>query len=278
MLLIIPEKYFIRWETYTKFGYGGSFTPFVVRYVFSVPESSKLPADYTIYFDTDDYQMKDRKIFCVGDKEHHSGSYHIKVDDSANFTAVKTEGREEGKKYKRYHFSALQLQALYNGHDLAEADTVVAKIKIYANTHDRQANEVREEKIIVGQRVGSWLYTAESETKRLIGSRGVEILGKISDNDKEAVEKEIAFAVQKQASFANDIYTCRRNISYLKSAIDDIHKIRTSEKNLDMYLQIIKEHNMAALELLSEEEKTCEKQVEQVPVELLERLKKFYKD
>lgn len=277
MLLTIPEKYFLRWERYTKFGYGGSYA-FVVRYVFSVPDKANTGEGYTFCFDTEDFEGNVYEPEQVGANEHYSGSYHIKVNDTAKFTAVKTEGREEGKKYKRYSFTALELQALYNGHDLEKAETVVAKIMIYANTHNRKAREVREEKIIVGQCVGCWLYTSESDTKRLIGSKGVEILGKISNSDKEAVEQEIANAASREKSLLEEANANRMDIYYVKEAIQNIKHIYTGDERVKRYLQVIEEHSLAALELLAEKKKIYGKQIDQVPGELLEGLKKFYKD
>ncbi len=51
MELLIDKKYLVRLERYTKFGYGGSYDPFAVRYVFSLPKNAGLPDGYTVYID-----------------------------------------------------------------------------------------------------------------------------------------------------------------------------------------------------------------------------------
>ena len=68
------------------------------------------------------------------------------------------------------------------------------------------------------------------------------------------------------------------DIYYVKEAIQNIKHIYTGDERVKRYLQVIEEHSLAALELLAEKKKIYGKQIDQVPGELLEGLKKFYKD
>ena len=54
MKLIIPDRYFLRWESYAKFGYGHSVDFNAVRYVFAVHDAAGLESGYTIYIHTYD--------------------------------------------------------------------------------------------------------------------------------------------------------------------------------------------------------------------------------
>lgn len=260
MQLIIPDRYFLRWESYAKFGYGHSVDFNAVRYVFAVPDAAGLESGYTIYIHTYDVSRSDstapsgRKIVAVGaKKEHYSGAYHIEVQNDAVFTAIKTESREPGKKYTRHKFNALELQAMYNGHDLNDAVDVVAKVLIYQNDDTRLAGKVMEEKIIVGKKIGCWLYSEDLDSKRRISAKGVRILGEIDDVSVYSVraliadhKKEISSIQRSENVIAHRLYqvdSLMRDIQYMKALVSGadeppyVERLQDNAEKLKEFLQ-----------------------------------------
>ena len=260
MQLIIPDRYFLRWESYAKFGYGHSVDFNAVRYVFAVPDAAGLESGYTIYIHTYDVSRSDstapsgRKIVAVGTKkEHYSGVYHIEVQNDAVFTAIKTESREPGKKYTRHKFNALELQAMYNGHDLNDAVDVVAKVLIYQNDNTRLAGKVMEEKIVVGKKIGCWLYSEDLDSKRRISAKGVQILGEIDGASVYSArklisdhKKEILSIQQSENVLAHRLYqvdSLMRDIQYMKALVSGadeppyVERLQDNAEKLKEFLQ-----------------------------------------
>ena len=145
---------------------------------------------------------------------------------------LKTENREEGKRYKRYTFSALELQALYNGHNLSDGVSAVAKVKFYANNGHMTAKEVIREDYIVGKRIGCWFYSDELDTKRRVGTKGVRILGEIEEEHKETIRQLIkAYKAQKKAMAQSDSQR-GYNLSLVEGMCRDSAKIDVSADDL----------------------------------------------
>ncbi len=260
MQLIIPDRYFLRWESYAKFGYGHSVEFNAVRYVFAVPDTAGLESGYTIYIHTYDVSRSDstapsyREVVAVGaKKEHYAGAYHIEVQNDAVFTAIKTESREQGKKYARHKFNALELQAMYNGHDLNDAVDVVAKVLIYQNDDTRLAGRIMEEKVIVGKKVGCWLYSEDLDSKRRISTKGVRILGEIDGESVYSVrkliadhKKEISSIQRSENVLAHRLYqvdSLMRDIQYMKALVSGadeppyVESLQDNAEKLKEFLQ-----------------------------------------
>lgn len=233
MELIIPEKYLIRWEEYTKFTGKHRADFFAARYVFAAPDAANLEAGYTIYIDTYDQQRENKKLIsCGGHSEHYSGAYHLQVPNYPKefiYTALKTENREEGKKYKRYKFTALELQALYSGYSLTEIISVLAKVNIYANNGTRLAGEVVAEKLIVGKQCGCWFYSDELDTKRRVGTKGVSILGEIEGEHEETVKSMISEKLKRQRQIQSKMDSISLELFRLKSLEEWVRKTEAAK-------------------------------------------------
>ena len=282
MQLIIPDKYLIRWEEYTRFtGYHRA-DYFAARYVFAAPEAANLEAGYTIYIDTGDQTRENGKLICCGQKyEHYNGAYHLQVPEYSKdftYTASRTENREEGKRYKRYTFSALELQALYNGHNLSDGVSAVAKVKFYTNNGRLTAKEVIREDYIVGKRIGCWFYSDELDTKRRVGTKGVNILGEIDKENEEAVRQLIKAYKEQNKALLQSNHQYHYNLSTLETMCRDIIKIDVSDSDLLQSKVDDVRSMLSALktECLTVVENEREKR-ENNENELLEKLKKYYK-
>lgn len=282
MELIIPEKYLIRWEGYTKFTGNHRADVFAARYVFAAPDAANLDAGYTIYIDTNDKTRENGKLIGCGQKyEHYSGAYHLQVPEypkGFTYTALKTENREEGKKYKRYTFSGLELQALYNGHKLSDATSAVAKVKFYANNGRLTAREVIREDYIVGKRIGCWFYSDKLDTKRRVGTKGVSILGEIEGEHEEAVRQLIEAYKAQNKAISQSSHQHNYNLSAVESICREIIKIDVSDDDL-MQSKVedvrarLNTLKSACFTVVEHDRERCEYNEK----ELLENLKKYYK-
>ncbi len=191
MDILINKKYLIRAEQYTKFWYGGYED--TDRYVFALPEWAGLPEGYTVYINACMRWGRDEKgnLFPYDYYDlDDNGTFRIPSDRNKEYVAVMTEGREEGKRYKRYKFTAKELYALYQNVTLTDAKTVAAKITIYSDG-PVMPGLVLENKVVVGERKGCWFYSEELETKRRIGTKGVQILCGIEKEQIGDVQKLI---------------------------------------------------------------------------------------
>ncbi|MDE6059377.1 MAG: hypothetical protein K2G44_04970 [Clostridia bacterium] len=242
MELLIDKKYLIRLECYTKFGYGGCYDPFAVRYVFALPKSAGLPAGYTVYIDAiwvewerdeNGRRIKNAKPIYTKELENDC-TYRLHRDNEIVYEATMTENREAGKRYKRYKYTSEELYALYQNVDLKTADISVAKIDIYldgseGNRHKAiYGNRIDKTLYLVGKVQGCWFYCSELDTKRRIGSRGVKILGKIKA-DNEAVAKQLISKYQDDLSKLSDEY------GNIYGALDNVEKALSLFTYYDIY-------------------------------------------
>ncbi len=232
MELLIDKKYLVRLESYTKFGRGGYYDPFAVRYVFALPKSAGLPDGYTVYIDAQmvvwEHDEKGRRPFdakpLYTNELENDRTYRLDRDNAAVYEAMMTENREEGKRYKRYKYTAEELYALYQNVDLTNAELAVAKIDIYLEGragNERKmicGNRIDETKYLIGKVQGCWFYCSELDTKRRIGSHGVSIIGKIKPCDKQEVW-ELIHAAEKQ------IKQYEHELSCLHSVRDDAERV-----------------------------------------------------
>jgi hypothetical protein len=282
MELIIPEKYLIRWEGYTKFTGNHCVDIYATRYVFAVPEVANLEPGYTFYIDTNDRTRENGKLVCCGQKrEHYSGAYHLHVPEypkGFTYTALKTENREEGKKYKRYTFSGLELQALYNGHKLSDGISAVAKVKFYAKSGYLSAKEVIREDYIVGKRIGCWFYSDEFDTKRRVGTKGVSILGEIEEEHEATIRQLIEAYKAQNKAISQSTNQHSYNLSMVESICREIIKINMSDDDLlqgkvEDIRNRLNKLKAACFTVVEQDRKRHESNEK----ELLESLKKYYK-
>lgn len=218
MELLIDKKYLIRLERYTKF-YGSGYDPFATRYVFAPPANAGLPDGYTVYIDAEKVEWeRDEKGLRHNDaqpiytKELENGkTYRLERPNDMVYVAQMTENREEGKRYKRYKYSAEELYALYQNVDLSTAELAVARVDIYlegraGNEHKAiYGNRIDETKYLVGKVQGCWFYCTELDTKRRIGSHGVTVLGKIKPSDEPEAWDIIRAAEQQIKKYKKEI-------------------------------------------------------------------------
>lgn len=245
MELLIDKKYLIRLENYAKFGYGGTYNGLEARYVFAPPERAGLPDGYTIYIDAEkvEYERDDEghipyKAKPLYTKELENGkTYRLDRPSNMVYVAQMTENREEGKRYKRYKYSAEELYALYQNVDLSTAELAVARVDIYlegraGNEHKAlYGNRIGETRYLVGKVQGCWFYNTELDTKRRIGSHGVTVLGKIKPSDEPEAWNIIRAAEQQIKEYkkeVNNIFHARRNVEEASWAI----RYYMDEKNL----------------------------------------------
>lgn len=259
-MLIIPKNYFLRKEKYTKFGYGGAVYPFVERYVFAPPKLAKLDEGYTVYLDAE-YRNSDT------DGE----LFHFDISSNTVLTFIKTEGREDGKKYKRYSFSITDLQALYNGHDLSQAETVVAKLKIYANTGNRHASKVVDEKYVVGQRIGCWFYASEMEgscSRRRVDTHGVKIIGRVSPDKASHCVNVIKEYYEEDKRLSDEYYDAQSELEKMDRFVSwkseqlsklcpgckrDVAKIKSGTMAIILKINNFMQENEKKREMLAED-------------------------
>ena len=224
MDLLIDKDYLIRLERFTKFGYGGVgatlYDPFAVRYVFALPQNAGLPDGYTvsinafrIVWERDKNGNIPNDAKPLGTQELENGTtYRLKRPDDAVYVATMTENREEGKKYKRYKFTAEELYALYQNVDLKTAQLAVAQIDFF------DKKEFLRTEFHVGKVQGAWFYCPELNTKRLISSKGVKILAKIKAENEPTARQLIRKCqldlseCDKEHSSLNDAYSSLETI------------------------------------------------------------------
>ena len=233
MELLIDKKYLLRLERYTKFGYGGYYDSCAVRYVFMLPKSAGVPEGYTVYIDAEKVVWgrktpDDRYEEPLMTKElERDKTYRLNREDS-EYIATMTENRIEGKRYKRYKYSAEELYALYQNVDLSSAELFVAKVDIYLEGREGAAhkafygNRIDKTKYLVGKVKGCWFYCSELNTKRLISSHGVTILGKIKFDDELAVNKLISEFEQNTGNCKDKFLRIYNTQCWVERVINDV--------------------------------------------------------
>lgn len=242
MELLIDKKYLVRLERYTKFGYGGVYDPYAVRYVFSLPERAGLPTGYTVYIDAygvewernnEGFRASNAKPLYTDELENGC-TYRLDRDNATVYEATMTENREEGKRYKRYKFTSEQLYALYQNVDLATAQLAVARIDIYLDGREGAehkvlyGNRIERTDYFVGKVQGSWFYCSELDTKRRIGSRGVKILGRINAANEPTARQLIS-------KCQNDLEQLSDEYGNIKGALHDVERVMSLFRYYDKY-------------------------------------------
>lgn len=294
MELLIDKKYLVRLECYTRFGYGGLVQPYAVRYVFRLPERAGVPKGYTVCIDADVrtnnviWKDDDPYTKCpIGTKElEHDKTYRLDRPGEAVYEATMTENREEGKRYKRYKYTAEDLYALYQNVDLKAAELAVAKIDIYiegqeGNRHKvLYGNRIDKTVYLVGKVQGCWFYCSELDTKRLIGSHGVTILGRIEEKNKPAAQKLIDKYNKDLRALAcefNNIYSTLDNVekaAWSFKFYDEIHTPKSEKVN--SVVHNIQKSIEAAKQAISEELATEDAAKSKLASDLEKQLKKLY--
>ena len=300
MELLIDKKYLIRLEGYTKF-YGSGYDPFAARYVFAPPANAGLPDGYTIYIDAQmvewehnekGLRFNDSKPLYTKELENNR-TYRLDRPSNTVYVAQMTENREEGKRYKRYKYTAEELYALYQNVDLKTAELAVARVDIYlegkaGNKHKViYGNRIDETKYLVGKVQGCWFYCTELDTKRRINSHGVTLLGKIKPNDEQEARSIVAEAEKQIKAYKrelNNLHGVRNHADKVmwevKHYLDPKNKWSTDSfvpKDEEVVEAIREMHSQAIKTIqlidnkLSEETATLGK----IEAELKERLKKF---
>lgn len=243
MELLIDKKYLLRLERYTKFGYGGTYDPWAVRYVFALPENAGLPIGYTVCIDAQrvEWERNSKGILFNDSKPlytkelENDKTYRLSREEST-YEATMTENRVKGKRYKRYKFSAEEIYALYQNVDLSSAELVVAKVDIYLEgragaTHKVfYGNRIDKTKYLIGKVKGCWFYCSELDTKRRINSHGVTILGKISTDVQTRIKESIG-------QLETDIENCKclsfnlkvHTREVMRKVLSDIEYLRNSQ-------------------------------------------------
>lgn len=293
MKLLIDKKYLIRCEKYAKFGYDGLYDPYAARYVFRLPESAGLPEGYTVYIDASVKWALDEHDNLIRDgngnlviKEYYelkNGSFRL-TPSSVGYFAIMTEKREEGKRYKRYKYTAEELYLLYQNVDLNDATLAVARINIYidgqaGNCHEAlYGNRIEDTGYYIGKIKGSWFYCNELETKRLIGSHGVTILGEINIKDEAEIRKLI--------------YSMRLNLRKHEEEYSDIHDVEddvervlwqlicyrtTVDETINEAVKSIKDSAEKAKELITAKIEHKESEKMKIITDFEKSLKKFCK-
>lgn len=300
MELLIDKKYLIRLERYTKF-YGSGYDPFAARYVFAPPANAGLPDGYTVYIDAEKVEWErdgkglrhnDAQPICTKELENNK-TYRLDRPSDMMYVAQMTENREEGKRYKRYKYTAEELYALYQNVDLKTAELAVARVDIYlegkaGNKHKViYGNRIDETKYLVGKVQGCWFYCTELDTKRRINSHGVTLLGKIKPSDEPEARSIVAEAEKQIKAYKrelNNLYGVRNHadkvVWEVKHYLDPKNKwsVDSFVPKDEEVMEAIREMHSQAIKTmqlidnkLSEETATLGK----IEAELKEQLKKF---
>lgn len=218
MILKIHKKYLEKVERYTKFGAGGKFNPYAVRYIFNLPEGSEYE-NYALTVDTDDYRYSDGELIVesVGANRERKGNYYyLDIEDTQVFSIARYKGREEGKRYKRYELNGAELHAIFNYNKSVETlPLVVAEVKRYLNNGTRDAGSVVSSEIKIGRSDGTWLYV--DEERRKVKSKGVRVLGELPFESKDELEEAIKEFYREKGRLLKDIMQTRSSISELDS-------------------------------------------------------------
>lgn len=197
MELIIPQEYLLRLENYTKFGYNHTYNSFACRYVFNPPKTAELPDGYTIFIEANGVEYaRDERGKAIHEQplytdELKNSSYHIPFDRQRIYEAAMTERREDGKRFKRYKFTAEELYALYQGVDLSTAQFALAEVDIYAEGFVI-GSRIIDTDYFIGKVKGKWFYCRDLDSKRRIGTKGLRIIKKINPDCIADVSQLIA--------------------------------------------------------------------------------------
>lgn len=270
MVLLIPKKYLIRCEEYSRFTRNGYYGK-AKRFVFGLPTAANLEQGYSICIDMENCSES-------------MASYHIKLSEfqiNNGFIAIKTEDREAGKKYKRHSFSALDLQALYDNKSLSMATTVLAKVKYYNFVHKSKVIVYKQE-YVVANKIGCWLYSDKFDTKRLVGSNGIDILGEIVPNSEDAIHKLLTQHKTRREKLLDSLDEIIDASNIVTSMQNQAKKLA---KNIEATDKDVYEHNAAIEDHLSMLQNKYESKISKIREEismfdektLIDELRRFIK-
>lgn len=297
MELLIDKKYLVRLERYTKFGYGGYYDPFAVRYIFALPKTAGLPDGYTVSIDAqkvewehDEKGLRQFSAKPLFTKElERNCTYRLDRDNDVVYEAIMTEHREEGKRYKRYKFTTEELYAIYQNVDLKAAQLAVAKIDIYidgieGNRHKAiYGNRIDKTLYLVGKVKGCWFYCSELDTKRRIGSHGVTILGNIKA-DCEATAWELIRKANTEQKHCKEYYSLvhspRHSVEqawqHVKYYCDENNRNAPKDKDILEAVRAVLYSAESAMQLIDKKLSEEDAALAKISAELEKQLKKFY--
>lgn len=151
------------------------------------------------------------------------------------------------EKHKKEKIGTMKM----SDYDLSGSETVVAKVLIYAPGKDTGFSRVIAELYVVGKVKGCWLYSSELDTRRRIGTKGVQILGKIKVKDTKTIRQLIKDRDEKTnllwfeyEDVRHDIYQIERYI--LKTATE----LKTDDEVFNDEIKKVRSNAEKALELL----------------------------
>lgn len=258
MELKIHKKYLLRIEHYTRYTMY-TIDKHAYRFVFNLPPKAGKDG-YTIYIEANyqyDYnQSVEANEEAIKQLSLKNNYYKFNFPTNYFLTATKTENREEEKRYSRYKYTALELECMYNNIDYADVKNVLAKIKIYdISTFPFPNVEVIEEKYVIGKKINCWLFCDECDQKRLVNSKGVQIIGTFDDFNKDNILACID-------DFNKDSNNLRATQNIYEAMIDDYNKaisdIATTLRLYDNYLtkDLLKEHTELEELISNQKQKT----------------------
>lgn len=272
-MLFIPQKYFEKWEVYTKFRYYSATT--AVRLWFRIPDSEKYDG-YSVAidgrFDFDSSNNVDEKS--IFSKNLQSDKYVFYIDKDEKMSLIKTRNRLDSKRYKRYTINCIDLQDIYN---LAEEKRyVLASIIDYVNDHTRRAYKISKQFYAVGIIVGEWFFSSKCSSKRKIGSKGVEIIGELKPSVSQADIEQLISENEKEKDKLYSITSKRhQKIWRLESIIGYIKDFYDGTDEILKEVKIMRENAQNALEILKEKDKLDSQEYNSLDITLLNQLKEL---
>lgn len=256
MYLKIHKQYLVRQYKKTAFSFGG-FSPKAEHYDFTVPLDEL--KDYTITLVAHEHG--------VGEIALHGNYYSIDIGETVIINAVHTENREDGKKYKRYKYTAVEFSRLYE----PIGKPVVAKIDIYASGRTIRLSRVIETKITIGTVDGCWLLCPDCAERRRVDTKGVTILGEIQSTDITAVNAILEKHKEKKSKL-------RKELNMLVRKREDLNRIKLDyEITFEFpYLLQIYELRNKALSDIEVKQKELEHKLEIEDTDFYNKLSNYY--
>lgn len=206
MYLKIPKDCLVRQYKDTAFGFGGVFRHDVEHYAFGLRGAEYDGYTFTV---TSDFGRFDT-VQKLGDWY----SVYVSSDDLP-IAVKRTENREDGKRYKQYKLTPVELNGIY-GNAYKHA---VAFVSIYLNNGRLNASGVVEEKYMIGTVDGCWFLSDELKRRRRIDTKGVKILCYFPSSDTISVTdivKEHKKKLKELDRRHTEIYCALRDLEHVK--------------------------------------------------------------
>ncbi len=272
MLLSVPLKYYMGWEEYTKFNCYG-FTPHCVRYIFSLPDKE----GYTVYIETEDFKYINGQIVNVGRCEIKKTKINIDIDSSFQIEATRTQNREPNKRYKRFKYSIMELNALYNALDFDNAKIAVARVLTFTKSFDPQ---VIRDQIVIGKILGCWFYSDKVDTKRRLNTKGLEIISEIdgSNIDKaEVLMRKRESALQEEYQRYENLEQKDYAINCIKKYCNDVNRtcFNDCDAELNSYIQSIFQYSNKAINYINSARAEHKSIIEKIEQNFRAKIKKL---